>query len=724
MPPKTIRIRPYKDFLTPALHRRFATATAILAILCYWEAVIIGEITYDSLTWYFLGNAGVWAGVAAVIFNFRIPLWESLAPVSSLYKAFTMIAVAVGVLYYYLCTWPSLREAGFWSSIISIMAFTFRISVRTGLIFIPAFMTFILRVAQLHVGLRTSYSPIQTFLQYAWRFQTIQTLGWYSLSAYLFSEIYIWSIPASANLNRITNVPKTGRPNLNEKPIYLTSYLLFLALVQTGFHLFFDYDRIDMPVLKIKPEASPDQEAYSTGAPAVQLRMKLYTLPRNAVIRASVAAVVWPFIYLISIPVIPFVYWFNIRNFAWSTWRSCAKILWNLPKSGAPPQVLPFHAPVWLRTVWTGFLLTMLWEVANAALSAYVAQEPLKNERPITYESHDPNGSLLTGLRGKKLQTRAFAFWELVYIAQRFEGRRKIIFEDINRAGGSTWSQILAICLEVINGVNTRIEDYQRPPIAPVPLPAQQDTTPPHARKVPPLREIGATGYAIPPPPRSRSEKLVRTAEHVVKTHGQTPPGESKTVKILEIIAARIFGPRSPGGLREQFFLWIIQFLRAPYIGVLFRQEYRRKVATVVLGSPYGDVGIIVDAVDALTRLAVRSLEEDKYGNVQRDVKNIIQTFTTTVNKLERFEENLPTHWTDVYEERRSPEADIIQAALKGGLNQLIDAFGDYSEDLRLSRTEMRMAREAAESLPDQNYKAGKAMRDARHAMREIQKSK
>jgi hypothetical protein len=48
----------------------------------------------------------------------------------------------------------------------------------------------------------------------------------------------------------------------------------------------------------------------------------------------------------------------------------------------------------------------LLWEVGNTAFSAYVAQEPLKNERPITYESRDPNGSLLTGLRGKKLQTR------------------------------------------------------------------------------------------------------------------------------------------------------------------------------------------------------------------------------------------------------------------------------------------------------------------------------
>ncbi|KAA8574276.1 hypothetical protein EYC84_005771 [Monilinia fructicola] len=42
MPP-TVRIRPYKDFLTPALHRRFALATAVLAAVCYVEAIWIGE---------------------------------------------------------------------------------------------------------------------------------------------------------------------------------------------------------------------------------------------------------------------------------------------------------------------------------------------------------------------------------------------------------------------------------------------------------------------------------------------------------------------------------------------------------------------------------------------------------------------------------------------------------------------------------------------------------
>lgn len=160
-------------------------------------------------------------------------------------------------------------------------------------------------------------------------------------------------------------------------------------------------------------------------------------------------------------------------------------------------------------------------------------------------------------------------------------------------------------------------------------------------------------------------------------------------------------------GFSAVFKDWATWFLRTNFGGP-FRQEYRRRIRTVVLGSPYGDVGIIVDAIDSLTRFAVKSLKEDKYGNVQRDVKLIIRTFTTTVTKLEKFKDTLEFHWTDVEKKRESPEVDTILAALKGGLNELIHAFGDYSEDLRLSQSEMRMAREAATPVRPEMQQAGR----------------
>lgn len=255
-------------------------------------------------------------------------------------------------------------------------------------------MIFILRVAQLHVGIRTSTSGFQTFTRYAIRFETIQTATWYVLSGYLFSEIYIWSASPDADLNRIKQPHWSDRRVLNEKPMYLTSYIIFVALLQTGVHLFYDYDKINMPTPK-SSEAAADQKEASVVPPYVQLKSKLPGIAISALSRALGMAVISPFIYSLT-----------IRNFSWNITRSFAKIFWNLPKSGALPAVRPFHWSVLGRTVLAGFLIIMLWEVGNAAFSAYVAQAPLKNDRPITYESKDPNGSLLTGLKGKKIQTR------------------------------------------------------------------------------------------------------------------------------------------------------------------------------------------------------------------------------------------------------------------------------------------------------------------------------
>jgi nucleoporin NDC1 len=529
-------------------------------------------------------------------------------------------------------------------------------------------------------------------------------------SAYLFSEIYIWSASKNADLNRIKMIRNTERPILNERPIYLTCFLYFVAIAQTGFHLYYDYDRIDMPILKTKVQGSSSEGAHSVVTPEVQLKSKFLPLAMSALYRSVVMALVSPFIYSLT-----------VRDFAWGFTRSFAKYFWSLPKSNALPSVRPFHWGLLMRTVSAGFLLTMLWEVGNAAFSAYVAQEPLKNDRPITYESRDPNGSLLTGLKGKKLQTRvsrtavvchalanltqAFAFWELAYIAERFQGRRKVIYEDIDRKGGSTWSQILATCLETITAIDKRIAEYNG---MPEPAKKKEEPIPELPQIGTPLKDgISKSGDLFEPIPRpkSRGAGVVRAFDTISKSLGQSPPRSSPTAsKLLTKAENAVLTPKqkeevAKGGFGALFRDKATWFLQTNF-GWPFRQTYRRRITTVVLGSPFGDIGIVVDAIDSLTRLAVCSLQEDKYGNVQRDVKKIIQTLTATVTKLEKFKLSIGVHWTDVEKKQECPEVDIILTALKSGLNQLIEAFGNYSEDLRLSQSEMRLAREAATPAP------------------------
>lgn len=290
---------------------------------------------------------------------------------------------------------------------------------------------------------------------------------------------------------------------------------------------------------------------------------------------------------------------------------------------------------------------------------------------------------------------QAFAFWELVYISQVFQGRRKTIFEEIDRKGGSTWSQILGVCLGTLNGVNTRITQYLTPASAPAEA-AKSQEDPGLPRLAAPLKEDNIWSASLPP--KSRGASITQTVGAIAKTHGQSPSAPPARKFVEQASAALPVEARellTPAGIWSFLTPYATQILQSP-MGWPFRQEYRRRIAAVVLGSPYGDAGMIVDAIDSLTRLAVSSLKEDPYGNVQRDIPTIIRTFTTTVSKLESFRQDLGTHWTDIEKKQESPETDTIVAALKGGLHELLAAFGDYSEDLRLSQRDMREAREAA----------------------------
>src|SRR6478752_9608835 len=72
--------------------------------------------------------------------------------------------------------------------------------------------------------------------------------------------------------------------------------------------------------------------------------------------------------------------------------------------------------------------------------------------------------------------------WELAYIAGGFEARRKAIYEDIDRKDGPMWSQVYAICMEVVKSIETRIDTYGKvpdaPPAAPAPEPKQRVSAP------------------------------------------------------------------------------------------------------------------------------------------------------------------------------------------------------------------------------------------------------
>ena len=295
---------------------------------------------------------------------------------------------------------------------------------------------------------------------------------------------------------------------------------------------------------------------------------------------------------------------------------------------------------------------------------------------------------------------------ELAYIARDFGDRRSSIFEDIDRKDGPIWSQLFVTCLAIIRSVEQRIDSYGKPPpppAAPQPVDAQAAQSHPRAAQPPKTEDV----WRQPAPIQGVRGSVVRAVDSVTRTTGKTPAEivGPQAIKHAQEMKDRLLTDEqkellSTDGVSGGFRALGLWFVRIPFVGYFFQQTFGRRLVAAVLGLPYGELSVYANAAFALSQLAVSSLTEDKYGNVQRDVPELIRTFTIVIKKLERFRDKLPEHWTDVEHDRRSGDFDQLLDAFKTALGRLLEAFGPYSTDLRLSRADMRLAREAAVKQP------------------------
>ena len=221
--------------------------------------------------------------------------------------------------------------------------------------------------------------------------------------------------------------------------------------------------------------------------------------------------------------------------------------------------------------------------------------------------------------------------------------------------------------------------------------------------------------FAHTPSPSTRREKVQQTVGTFAKSQGQNPPETRKGWTPIDLLTwiyhfclDKLVSPEqkqelSKINLGAKIDEYALNFLRSPF-GIPFRQTLRRRSAAVVLGSPTGNLGNVLDAIDSITQIAICSLTEDPYGKVQTDVPTIIKTFTSTIQNLNALKTTLQPHWTDVeakirqgqHGENDFEEVDLLLRALKVGLARLLDAFGEYADALGLSSKEMRIFREAA----------------------------
>lgn len=185
------------------------------------------------------------------------------------------------------------------------------------------------------------------------------------------------------------------RPSLNERPIYLRVHFLTLALVQSVKHMALGLDQVPLPIPKASGIVG---RRVAEKQPFQRLQAKLPSLVQSSLFTAVLLSITNLVTYALFV---------RKRAWRWSLWF--ARLVWSIPRSSQPSTIPPYHWSLILRSFTSGILLLVLWEISVATFTEYVAQEPIKNGKPLTDDSRDPNGSLLNGLNSRRETVRVGA---------------------------------------------------------------------------------------------------------------------------------------------------------------------------------------------------------------------------------------------------------------------------------------------------------------------------
>lgn len=238
-------------------------------------------------------------------------------------------------------------------------------------------------------------------MKYAISSQLVEAVVSYALSSLLFSQVYLWTSTAE-DLDWIL-IQSGDRARLNEKPIFYTYHFLMFGLLQGALHMYRDDDKLLLGSVKLRDEARPSQDDQTTW----QTRLKndvpalasLAAMQSAAVLALSIIQYHW------ALP--QFLGGLTPRGLAWRMTLSFFRMFYTLPKTNMVPATLAgVNGWMWMRCFLSGFMLLFMWLAGNKMFSLLLVRAPLKLEKPLTSESKDPNGTLLNGLKSKKLHIK------------------------------------------------------------------------------------------------------------------------------------------------------------------------------------------------------------------------------------------------------------------------------------------------------------------------------
>ena len=285
------------------------------------------------------------------------------------------------------------------------------------------------------------------------------------------------------------------------------------------------------------------------------------------------------------------------------------------------------------------------------------------------------------------------------------EIRRKSIYAEYDRKDGSTWGQILKVCLGVLEDINTRLIDTQTPP----PEMTMKGNNNNAVQSLPQLSAPLRIGPVLEASPKASSnrERAESGIEWAAKSIGQSPSnGLSPLRKGLKLVGDKALSQEQRKALRpeniEHATRGIVNDALQSPVGVPFRQTFDRRSKAKVFGSPRSEMELTLFSIDSLARLAVNAIKEDSMGQVSKDIGLIMRTLGNIISRIKTFMAESPIHWTDVKFQsnpggtRHVKEIDMLLDQLRSALKHIIEAYGTFARDMGLSMEEMRVARLAA----------------------------
>lgn len=157
--------RPYRDFLTPSLHRRFTNAALVTLGVCYVVAVWMGE--WNS--------------------TFEIGTCLLNPPTDSMDSILAVV--------------PSRQSGTAHSSHLHLRFVDLHTSRSTHAWWVVIGRRLASKSDSSIVGARTSTTSWQTFVHHSLSLNWLQIICWYLFSAWLYCEVYIWSASVDSRLN-------------------------------------------------------------------------------------------------------------------------------------------------------------------------------------------------------------------------------------------------------------------------------------------------------------------------------------------------------------------------------------------------------------------------------------------------------------------------------------------------------------------------------------------